>query len=158
LLFAARREIVISTPYYAPDEAMHNAICTCAYRGVETTMIVPARNDSWMVGAASRSYYADLVAAGVKLFEFNGGLLHAKTVTVDREVTLIGSANMDRRSFELNFENNMLICDTQLTQAVRERQDTYLKSAVAVTKEMVADWPLTVQLWHNAVATLGPLL
>jgi cardiolipin synthase len=158
LFFAARREIVISTPYYAPDEAMHNAICTCAYRGVETTMIVPARNDSWMVGAASRSYYADLVAAGVRLFEFNGGLLHAKTVTVDREVSLIGSANMDRRSFELNFENNILISDSGLSQAIRARQDAYLKSSHAVTKEMVAAWPLPIQLWHNAVATLGPLI
>lgn len=158
LFFAARREIVISTPYYAPDEAMHNAICTCAYRGVDTTMILPARNDSWMVGAASRSYYADLAAAGVRLFEYEGGLLHAKTVTLDGEVSLIGSANMDRRSFELNFENNILICDDELTQAIRARQEVYRKGSHAVTKDMVAAWSLPRQLWHNAVATLGPLI
>ena len=79
-----------------------------AYRGVDTTIIFPARNDSWIVGAASRSYYADLLEAGVKIYEYVGGLLHTKSLTLDGEVTLIGSANMDRRSFELNYENNIL--------------------------------------------------
>ena len=74
LMFAAQREIVITTPYYVPDEALQNALCTTAYRGVDTTIIFPARNDSWIVGAASRSYYADLLTAGVKIYEYQGGL------------------------------------------------------------------------------------
>ena len=90
VFFEARTEIVISAPYYVPDEAMHNAICTCAYRGVRTVLIVPERNDSWIVAAASRSFYADLAAAGVKIYEYEGGLLHAKSVTVDGAVALIG--------------------------------------------------------------------
>jgi cardiolipin synthase len=104
LLFAARREVIVTTPYYVPDEALQNALCTTAYRGVDTTVVFPARNDSWIVGAASRSYYADLLAAGVKIYEYEGGLLHTKSLTLDGEITLIGSANMDRRSFELNYE------------------------------------------------------
>ena len=111
LLFAARREVVVTTPYYVPDESLQNALCTTAYRGVDTTIVFPARNDSWIVGAASRSYYADLLAAGVKIYEYEGGLLHTKSLTLDGEVTLIGSANMDRRSFELNYENNILFHD-----------------------------------------------
>ena len=115
LIYAARRELVITTPYYVPDESMQAALCASACRGVETSIIFPARNDSWIVGAASRSYYSDLLAAGVRIFEYEGGLLHTKSLTIDGEITLIGSANMDRRSFELNFENNILFYDQALT-------------------------------------------
>ena len=70
LLFAARREIVITTPYYVPDDSLQSALCATAYRGVDTTIIFPARNNFWIVGWASRSYYADLLAAGVKIHEY----------------------------------------------------------------------------------------
>jgi cardiolipin synthase len=158
LMYAARRELIISTPYYVPDESMQNALCAAAYRGVETTIVFPARNDSRVVAAASRSYYAELLAAGVKVYEYVGGLLHAKSLTLDGEVSLIGSANMDRRSFDLNYENNILFCDTELTAAVRQRQQHYLACARPVTAQEVAAWPMTRRLWNNTVAMLGPLL
>lgn len=158
LLFAARRDIVLTTPYYVPDEAMQNALCTCAYRGVDTTIVFPARNDSWVVGAASRSYYADLLAAGVKIHEYEGGLLHTKSVTADGEITLIGSANMDRRSFELNYENNILFIDAALTAAMRQRQQSYIEHSNPITAETVASWPVGRRLWNNAIAMLGPVL
>jgi cardiolipin synthase len=158
LMFAARREIVVTTPYYVPDESLQNALCTTAYRGVDTTIVFPARNDSWFVGAASRSYYADLLAAGVRIYEYEGGLLHTKSLTLDGEVTLIGSANMDRRSFELNYENNILFHDPALTRAMRERQQDYIARSVRVTREAVAAWPMSRRLWNNLIATLGPVL
>jgi len=133
LMHAARRELVVSTPYYVPDESMQNALCATAYRGVDTTIIFPARNDSWIVAAASRSYYADLLEAGVHIHEFVGGLLHTKSLTLDGDITLIGSANMDRRSFDLNYENNILFYDSRLTAAVRQRQEDYLSNSKAVT-------------------------
>ena len=158
LLFAARREAIVTTPYYVPDESLQNALCTTAYRGVDTTIVFPARNDSWVVAAASRSYYADLLAAGVKIYEYEGGLLHTKSLTLDGEVTLIGSANMDRRSFELNYENNILFHDPKLTGAMRERQQDYITQSHPVTKEAVAAWPMSRRLWNNLIATLGPVL
>ena len=158
LMFAARREIVITTPYFVPNESLHNALCTTAYRGVDTTIVFPARNDSWIVGAASRSYYWDLLAAGVKIYEYEGGLLHTKSLTLDGELTLIGSANMDRRSFELNYENNILFHDPALTSAVRERQQEYIARSHRVTREAVAAWPMRRRLWNNLIATLGPVL
>jgi cardiolipin synthase len=158
LMFAARREIVVTTPYYVPDESLQNALCTSAYRGVETTIVFPARNDSRFVGAASRSYYADLLTAGVKIYEYVGGLLHTKSLTLDGEVTLIGSANMDRRSFELNYENNILFYDTALTAALRARQQEYIAQSKPVTSKEVAAWPMWRQLWNNLIATLGPVL
>jgi cardiolipin synthase len=158
LLFAARREVVVTTPYYVPDDSLQNALCTTAYRGVDTSIVFPARNDSWIVAAASRSYYADLLAAGVKIYEYDGGLLHTKSITLDGEVTLIGSANLDRRSFELNYENNILFQDHALTAVMRKRQQDYITHSHPVTKEAVAGWPMSRRLWNNLIATLGPVL
>ena len=158
LMYAARRELVITTPYYVPDESLLNALRAAAYRGVDTTIIFPARNDSWIVAAASRSEYADLLSAGVRIYEYVGGLLHTKSLTLDGEVTLIGSANMDRRSFELNYENNILFYDLPLTADVRERQQDYITRSNPVNLQAVAHWPMTRRLWNNTIAMLGPLL
>lgn len=158
LIYTARRELIITTPYYVPNEALQAAICASARRGVTTTIIFPARNDSWIVAAASRSYYSDLLAAGVQIYEYKGGLLHTKSLTLDGEVTLIGSANMDRRSFDLNYENNILFYDPTLTAAMRRRQDAYLACSHPVTAETVCQWPSTRRLWNNTIAMLGPIL
>lgn len=158
LMYAARRELFITTPYYVPDEAMQAALCASARRGVATTIIFPAKNDSWITGAASRSYYSELLAAGVRIFEYQGGLLHTKSLTLDGETTLIGSANMDRRSLELNYENNILFHDPALTAEMRHRQDFYLAQSRPVSAQMVACWPMTRRLWNNAIAMLGPVL
>ena len=158
LMFAARRELTVTTPYYVPNEAMQAALCACARRGVKTRIILPARNDSWVVAAASRSYYEDLLAAGVEIHEYQAGLLHAKTLTLDGEISLIGSANMDRRSFDLNYENNVLIQDQTLTTLIRQRQEDYLTHSRPVNSATVAAWPGWRRLWNNAIAMLGPVL
>ncbi len=158
LFHAARRELTISTPYYVPDDSMQNALCAAAWRGVKTTIIFPAKNDSWIVGGASRSYYAGLLEAGVEIFEYVGGLLHTKSLTLDGEVTLIGSANMDRRSFDLNYENNILYYDPDLTADVRARQQEYISKSQLVTRETVESWSLPTRLWNNTLAMLGPVL
>jgi cardiolipin synthase len=158
LMFAARRELVISTPYYVPNQAMQAALCAAAYRGVETTLILPARNDSREVAAASRSYYDELLQSGVNIREYVGGLLHSKTVTLDGEIALIGSANMDRRSFDLNFENNILLYSKEMTASLRARQQVYLNSAKTISEQEVAAWSLPRRLWNNTVAMLGPIL
>jgi len=155
---AARRELLISTPYFVPSESMMETLCATAYRGVKTTIIFPARNDSWVVGAASRSYYAALLEAGVEIYEYVGGLLHAKTLTVDGQVALVGSANMDRRSFDLNYENNILLVDRRATSDLYQRQQTYLSSARPVTAEDLARLSMHHRLWMNTVAMLGPVL
>jgi cardiolipin synthase len=112
---------------------MQAALCASARRGVDATIIFPARNDSWIVGAASRSFYRDLLDAGVRIFGHQGGLLQTKSLTVDGEVTLIGSANMDRRSFALNEENNILLYDRSLTNDVRRK-------SVLLTTDGIAYW------------------
>ena len=158
LFYAARQELVISTPYYVPDVSIQNALCSAAWRGVKTKIIFPARNDSWIVAGASRSYYQDLLEAGVEIHEYQGGLLHTKSLTLDGGITLIGSANMDRRSFDLNYENNILLYDPNLTRDVRDRQEEYLRHSNRITLNEVESWPFHRRVWNNTLATLGPIL
>ncbi len=158
LMYSARRELVITTPYFVPDESMQAALCASARRGVATTIVFPARNDSRLVAAASRSNYAELLAAGVRIFEYGEGLLHAKTLTLDGEVTLIGSANMDRRSFDLNYENNILVYDPELSRTVRQRQESFIASSKPVTLAEVEAWTVPQRLLNNTLAMLGPVL
>jgi len=158
LVYAARRSLFVTTPYYVPDAAMQAALCACANRGVDTTIVFPARNDDFAVAAASRSYYPDLLRAGVTIYEYGAGLLHAKTLTMDGEVTLIGSANMDRRSFDLNYENNILLEDAEATAAMRGRQESYLAQCRRILPQEVERWPVGRRLWNNALAIVGPVL
>jgi cardiolipin synthase len=158
LIFQARKELLITTPYYIPNESLQDAICSAAYRGVETTLILPAKNDSWVVGGASRSYYLELLDAGVQLYEYIGGLLHAKTLTIDGEVGLVGSANMDRRSFDLNFENNILFHSPELTSAVQCRQREFMMKSRQVSRDEVIAWSIGRRLWNNSLAIMGPIL
>lgn len=158
LIYAAKRSLFITTPYYVPDAAMQAALCACANRGVETTIIFPARNDDFAVAAASRSYYLDLLQAGVKIFEYEAGLLHAKTLTMDGAISLIGSANMDRRSFDLNYENNILLEDVDLTTTLRARQEAYLARCRQILPEEVGRWSVWKRLRNNGLAIVGPVL
>ena len=158
LIYAARRELVISTPYYVPDEGMQAALRAAGHRGVAARLILPARNDNLAVAAASRSHYAGLLAAGIRIFEYEGGLLHTKSLTLDGELTFIGSANMDRRSFELNDENNILLHDVDATAAMRALQEHYIAQSREVLAAEVAAWPWHRQLWNNMAAMLSPVL
>lgn len=157
-MYAAQKELLISTPYFVPDEAMLRALCAAPRRGVKTSLIVPARNDSWLVGNACRSCYAELLGSGVALYEYPLGILHAKTLTVDGELAIVGSANMDRRSLELNYENNLLICDAPTTQSIRARQLSYLSVSQLVAADTVRAWPFHQRLIQNAVGMLAPVL
>ena len=158
LIHAARDELVITTPYFVPDDPLLYALLSAARRGVKTLLILPAKNDSRIVAAASRSHYADLLKAGVELYEYRCGLLHAKTMIVDGKVGLVGSANLDRRSFELNFENNILFADETLAAEIRARQNEWLADSNRVTPEQVAATTILARLWQNTLAMFGPLL
>ncbi|MGH8112968.1 MAG: cardiolipin synthase [Rhodanobacteraceae bacterium] len=157
LLYGAEREIVISTPYFVPDPPLLAALTGCARRGVATSLILPARNDSWAVAAISKANYPSLVESGVELFEFGAGLLHAKTVVADRVVALVGSANMDRRSLDLNFENNILLCSPDVSSAIRTRQDAWLAESRRVSGQSVLKRPLLRQIGENIATMFGPV-
>ncbi|MEO8268686.1 MAG: cardiolipin synthase, partial [Aureliella sp.] len=158
LLALAKSEVVISTPYFVPNSTVLDALCAAAIRGVKVSMIFPQRNDSWIVAAASHSYYRQLLEHGVNIFEFRAGLLHAKSFTIDRRLSLIGSTNLDLRSFDLNYENDILLRDDKTTQAIFDRQQAYISQSSPVTLDDVNAWSYPRRIWNNVIATVGPIL
>jgi cardiolipin synthase len=158
LVHSAREELVITTPYFVPDEQLLFAIRSAARRGVKTRLVLPRCNDSGIVAATSRSHYQSLLHAGVEISEFEGGLLHAKTMVIDRRIGLIGSANLDRRSFDLNFESNIMFSSPDLAKSIRARQDEFLSSSRPVSSSEVDGFGLASRLKQNLLAMLGPLL
>ena len=130
----AQNRVWISTPYFVPDEAMLTALTNAALRGVDVRILVPKRSDSWIVTLASRSYYDELLLAGVRVFEYLPRLLHAKTLLVDHALSVIGTANMDVRSFELNFEISALFYGEEMAQALAQCFVEDMKSSSALPR------------------------
>ena len=157
-MYAARDELVVTTPYFVPDEALLRAVCAAPRRGVKTTIIFPAHNDSMLVGNSCRSTWPALLSCGVNVFEYPLGLLHTKSLTVDGQIALVGSANMDRRSLELNYENNIVIADPAVVQTIRARQLGYLSVSNAVSIDSVKAWSYPQRLVQNAIGMLAPVL
>ncbi|WP_370387417.1 cardiolipin synthase [Snodgrassella alvi] len=157
-IHAATRRIMITTPYFVPDDALLLALTTAATRGVEVTLIVPEAVDSKLVKYASRAYYPMLLQAGVKIALFKGGLLHAKTLTVDSDYTLFGTVNMDMRSFYLNMEISLAIYDEGMTETIVALQNGYLRDCEYIE---LKSWQARSKWWglvENSVRLVGPLL
>lgn len=158
LLAAAQEEVMITTPYYVPSEALQQQICATAVRGVHVRLNVPANNDSHIVGFASRSFYHALLKAGVEIHEFQPGLLHAKILTVDGQAALVGSANLDRRSFDLNYENSMMLADSDTVGTIVAKQKLFLNASLPVSRKKVERWSISRRILINTVGMLAPLL
>lgn len=158
LFASAEDSLTLTTPYFVPDGTTLDALCAAAWRGVRVTLVFPGRNDSWVVAAASHSYYHRLLDAGCLIYEHGYGLLHAKTLTLDGKVSLIGSSNLDLRSFDLNYENNILLQDEALTCAIHQRQQEYIAQSRPILLPEVLAWPRYRRVWNNVIATIGPIL
>jgi cardiolipin synthase len=138
MLYEARRRVVITTPYFIPDEPFLNAICAAGRReNVRVHLVVSKHANQLISQLAQRSYYDDLLEAGIRLHLYRPHFLHAKLLTIDDDLALIGSTNMDIRSFALNAEINVLIYDRQLVERLKEVQDDYFKNSDELT---LADW------------------
>jgi cardiolipin synthase len=157
-LYAARHEVIITTPYFVPDESLLTALLSAAQRGVHVVLLLPARNDSRLVDLAGKAVFADLLEAGVRIAAFKGGLLHTKSITINGEFTLFGSVNMDMRSLWLNFELSLLIYDRELTARIRRMQQWYLADAEPVRRHAWRQRSFARRLLENAVHLLAPLL
>lgn len=112
-IYSAQQEIIFTTPYLVPSDDLLHAICTAAQRGVKVKIIVPQKNDSIMVDWASRAFYSDLLDSGVELYQFKNNLLHTKSVLIDKQLSLVGTVNLDMRSLWLNFELTTVIDDSE---------------------------------------------
>jgi cardiolipin synthase len=157
-IYTARRELVLTTPYFVPSDALLTALLSAAERGVDVTIILPARTDSALVHHASRSTFDELLAAGVRLHAFEAGLLHTKSITVDGHTSVFGSVNLDMRSFYLNFEISLFVYDREFTGRLRGLQQAYLLGARRVDPAEWAARPLRLRVVENLFRLLGPLL
>ena len=125
----AQRRVLVTTPYFVPTEPLLLAFATAALRGVEVQILVPQHSDSWLVTAAARSYFEELVRGGVRIHEYASSMLHAKALVVD-DLALVGTANMDNRSFRLNFEIAAVLYDPRFAASLAEVFQADLRRAV----------------------------
>jgi cardiolipin synthase A/B len=157
-LYAATREVVLTTPYFVPSESLLTALLSAAGRGVRVTLIVPLKVDSRLVQLASRSYQKDLLAAGVRVALFKGGLLHTKSVTVNDQFSLFGSLNLDPRSLRLNFEITLALYDADFTSALRRLQQSYLEQSEMLELAVCLARPALERFAEDAARLAGPVL
>ena len=157
-IYECEEELLISTPYFVPDESLLTALKSAAMRGVDVQLLVPYKNDSRMVHYASRSYYDELLHAGVKIQHFTGGLLHTKCVLADRSTVLFGTVNLDMRSVWLNYEVTMIIYDESFGQTVATLFDLYLQNSELVTTKEWNRRSFEKRLLENVFQILSPLL
>ena len=136
LFHQAQQKIVIATPYFVPDLTLQTALVTAARRGVEVTLIVSGIADQFLVSRCQRAHYEELLAAGVKIRLFEPpALLHAKHLTIDDDICVLGSSNMDMRSFLLNLEVALVVYDRAVVAAVQEIDATYIARSHELTAE-----------------------
>lgn len=130
LLYNAQRKIIITSPYFVPDESMFGAITTAALRGLEVVLFVSEIGDQMLVYHAQRSYYEALLRSGVKIYMYKSPyVLHAKHLTIDEEIAVVGSSNMDIRSFSLNMEVSLLVHSKDFVKSMRQIESKYFASS-----------------------------
>lgn len=132
-IHSSTRRVWLTTPYFVPSEPALMALTSAALRGVDVRLLVPRRSDSWVVSAAARSYFDELIAAGVRVWEYKARMLHSKTLVVDDHCAMLGTANFDNRSFRLNFEVMAVVYGPALAEALHAQFETDLRSAAEVT-------------------------
>lgn len=154
----ARQELVITTPYFVPDEGLVQALMAAAHRGVRVKLIVPRLNDSTLVAWSSRSFYSALLGAGVEIAEFKGGLLHTKSLLIDERIAIFGSVNFDQRSLRLNFEISLIVYDQVFCAQLKELTTSYLKRSQIITRTGWERRPRWRRLLENTAHLASPLL
>lgn len=115
----AADEILITSPYFIPGESLTDALVIASLSGVSVKLLVPGVSDSILVNAAAKSYYSELLKAGVEIYLYNKGFVHSKTMVTDGKIAMVGTANMDYRSFDLNFEVNAIVYDEEVAKQLR---------------------------------------
>lgn len=157
-IFAAKEKIYITTPYFIPVESVLQALKQMAISGVDIRLLVPAKGDSLIVNSAAFSYYQELLEVGIKIYFYEKGFVHAKTMIVDNDLSIIGTANMDIRSQELNFEVNTLVYDSEINKEMTSLFMNDLQDSKRINLE---DWkkrPKIKIFFEHLARLFSPLL
>ncbi|HTI57523.1 cardiolipin synthase [Mucilaginibacter sp.] len=153
----AEKELLITTPYFIPGSNIMDALHVAAMSGVKIKILVPDKSDSGLVNAAARSYYGELLDAGVEIYMYQKGFVHAKTMVSDGQLCIVGTANMDHRSFELNFEVNSMIYDTATAEELRNVFYDDIKDAKKINPATWKRRPFMRQFPEKVARLLSPL-
>ena len=157
-IYQARSHLVLTTPYFVPDDPLAAALSSAAARGVLVQLVLPERNDSLMANYASNAFMEELLEAGVEIYRYDAGLLHTKSVLVDDDFALVGTVNLDRRSLWLNFEVTLLVDNPLFVAQMTPLVQGYMAEATPMT---LAKWqarPWYKKAMENIFYLFSPLL
>ncbi|WP_231754204.1 cardiolipin synthase [Caulifigura coniformis] len=154
----AQREVLLTTSYFVPTDALLAALCTAAARGVRVQLIVPMKSDHRFVVLAGRSYYDQLLEAGVEIHEYKRGIMHSKTLVIDACWSLVGSPNFDPRSLLLNFEVGVIMYDLEIARVLREHFETDLGYCRTIHRHEFERRPLRSVFAENVCRLFSPVL
>lgn len=150
----ARERIYVATPYFAPDPDLELGLHDAARRGLDVRLLVPNHHqDSWLIRYASQTWYARLLEAGVRIYEYQPTMLHVKAVSVDRERAIVGSANFDNRSFMINFEIAVAVFDADFAKELDKTFEQDLRQARPITLAETEGWSLFARV-RNRLARM----
>lgn len=158
LIHGATREILMTTPYFVPDDALLCAVRGAVSRGVNVKLIVPEKVDSFLTRHASRSYFDELLECGVEIYLYRQGLLHTKSISVDGDVAMFGTVNLDMRSLWLNYEVALYIYDQPLVTQLVHLQQSYIADATRLTQEQWNQRRYVHRFLENTLRLASPLL
>lgn len=155
---SAEEELVLTTPYFVPDESLMRALRAAAARGVQVDMILPEKVDSLMTRYASRSYYGELFDAGARIFLYRKGLLHTKSIVADRDISMFGTVNLDMRSLWLNFEVALFIYGEEFARELHELQERYISDSELLDPAVWDQRGNFQRFLENVFRLLSPIL
>lgn len=154
----ARKRLWIASPYFVPDQGLLDALCLAGHSGVDVRLLCQYHPDKWIPFFAGRFYWEDVLATGVKVYQYWKGMMHAKVVLVDGEWGSVGTANLDYRSLYLNFEVNALIYGPEAVAELEKTFERDLQTSILLNKDAFAQRPLGGRLLDNACRLLSPVL
>lgn len=158
LINNAKKNVYLETPYFVPDAPVLEALKISALSGIDVRIMIPGKPDHFFMKWAASSYIGELLDAGVKIYAYNNGFIHAKTIVADSTIMSIGTANMDIRSFKLNFEVNAFIYDDRVAKDGEEQFFKDMSYCDEITKEVYNSRSLTLRIKESIIRLLSPIL
>jgi cardiolipin synthase len=155
---SAQEELVLTTPYFVPDDSLLRALRGAAGRGVRVDMILPEKVDSLLTRYASRSYYDELMDMGVRIHLYRKGLLHTKSMTADRRISMFGTVNLDMRSLWLNYEVALFVYGAEFAEELRALQQSYIDDCQRLAPEDWSKRSRVQRFLENLLRLISPVL
>jgi cardiolipin synthase len=158
LINNAKEKVYLETPYLVPDSPILESLKISALSGVDVRIIIPGKPDHFFMQWAASSYIGELLEAGIKIYNYQNGFIHAKTIVADSKVMSIGTANMDIRSFKLNFEVNAFIFDDRIAKEGEAQFIRDMNDSKEMTKEIYNNRSITIRMKESIIRLLSPIL